>query len=221
MKKEDLLCKIGEGIRSTREGINQILFVFRGRFSTEQIAVYSMFKSFIAQSGITKLTTLVKAGFEDFEDLQLCEEDKQDLLKQTEEVREIISSSNGVIYVNNPEIPIIEEKDNDKIKKRKERQICISESKRKVSKEKMLDYLAENCQEIYKLENWDCVYNRVNSYIEQIEKKQQELEATKITSEKTRLQNEIKENKGKFAEEINATLGVKIGPIPELTAQIE
>jgi Leucine-rich repeat (LRR) protein len=221
MKKEDLLCKIGEGIRSTREGINQILFVFRGRFSTEQIAIYNMFKGFIAQSGITKFTTLVKAGFEDFEDPQLCEEDKQGLLEQATEIREIINSSNGIIYVNNPEIPTVEEKDSDKIKKRKERQKRISEGKRKVSKEKVLDYLTENCQEIYKLENWDCVYDRVNSYVEQIEKKQQELEKTSNSSEKTRLQNEIKEDKGKFAEEVNATLGVKIGPIPELTAQIE
>ena len=55
--------------------------------------------------------------------------------------------------------------------------------------------------------------------MEQISQKEQELIRNPL--EKTRLQNEINEIKGKIADEVNATLTAEIGPIPRLTAQIE
>jgi hypothetical protein len=42
--KEDILFKIGEGIYSAKEGISQVLFVFKGRFSPEHVEVFNLFK---------------------------------------------------------------------------------------------------------------------------------------------------------------------------------
>src|SRR6185312_16946883 len=57
---EDVLLKIARGIHSAKEGINQILFVFKDRFSGDQIFAFELFKNFINESGITKFTTLIR-----------------------------------------------------------------------------------------------------------------------------------------------------------------
>ena len=55
------------------------------------------------------------------------------------------------MYVDNPAIPVIKEKDNERTKKRKEERILANEESRKESKEKVLNHLVDNCPEIYKL----------------------------------------------------------------------
>jgi len=55
----------------------------------------------------------------------------------------------------------------------------------------------------------------------QIEEKEQALAKISNSSEKTRLQNEINETKGKVAEEVNATFTAEISAFPKLTAQIQ
>ena len=49
----------------------------------------------------------------------------------------------------------------------------------------------------------------------------EKLENSNNEVEKTRLQNEINEGKGKIAEEVNATLEAEISAFPKLTAKIE
>ncbi|CAJ0851558.1 789_t:CDS:2 [Entrophospora sp. SA101] len=159
ISNEDILFKIGEGIHATKEGINQILFVFKGRFSEEQITAFNMFKNFIADTGITKFTTLVRTNFENFEDSQKCQEDRQSLLTQTSQtVREIISSCNNVIYVDNPPIPVIKEKDNERIRAKKEDKIKeiskVNEyNKKKEEIEKSNISVSEKEKEIKKIES--------------------------------------------------------------------
>lgn len=55
----------------------------------------------------------------------------------------------------------------------------------------------------------------------QITEKEQQLAQTSNVSEKSRLQNEINETKGKIAEEVNVTLEAEISALPKLTARIE
>jgi len=57
--------------------------------------------------------------------------------------------------------------------------------------------------------------------VKEIGKKEKQLVKASNDSEKNKLENEIKEERKKFAEEMNATLGIKIGLIPELSAEIE
>jgi GTP-binding protein EngB required for normal cell division len=149
ISKEDILLKIGEGIYSAKEGISQVLFVFGGRFGPEQVAAFNVFKTFISESGITKYTTLVRTRFDNFRDPKKCEEDRQSLLNEdNKELRDIISSCNDIIYVDNPPIPEIDEDEKDSDDEEEERKIKeTKEESRKI----ILDHLVRCRQELYKL----------------------------------------------------------------------
>ncbi|CAG8626067.1 7916_t:CDS:2, partial [Ambispora leptoticha] len=112
-KKENALLRIGEGIYSAKEGINQVLFVFKEKFSPNQIMAFNLFKDFISESGITKFTTIIRTNFRDFRGKQKCQEDKDNLLSQSLEISEIINSCNDIIHVDNPPIPVINEEDSE------------------------------------------------------------------------------------------------------------
>jgi len=110
-----------------------------------------MFKDFISEAGITKFTTLVRTNFDNFQSQESCQEDQNDLLSQSQELKEIISSCNSVLHVDNPAIPVIKDKDKGKVKERKEQRIVENKKTREVSREIVLNYLVGNCLEIYKL----------------------------------------------------------------------
>jgi len=135
LKKEDLLYRVGQGIYSARSGINQVLFVAKGRFSPEQIEAFKTFKDFIAEIGITKFTTIVRTGFKDFRSQEKCLEDKETLLTQSEEVRKIIKSCNDIVYVDNPLIPEIDEEDDEDERVKKERRTRIDVKKKRIQRE--------------------------------------------------------------------------------------
>ena len=97
--EEEILLKIGEGIYSAKEGLNQVLFVFKGRFSPEQVETFNRFKKFISESKITKFTTLVRTNFPSFRDEETCKKDEEDLLsEENKDLRETIKSCN-VFYI--------------------------------------------------------------------------------------------------------------------------
>jgi hypothetical protein len=131
MAEEDILFKIGEGIHSAKEGINQVLFVFKNRFSSEQVEVFNIFREFIDETGITKFTTLVRTNFPNFRNQKECQEDKDALFNESnKELNTIINSCSGIIYVDNP---------SDNVRNREK------------SREKVLNHLVKKCPEIYKL----------------------------------------------------------------------
>ena len=146
ISEEEILLKIGEGIHSAKEGINQILFVFKDRFSPEHVMAVNLFENFISETGITKFTTIVRTNFPKFKKEEECKKDKQALIDQTKELDQIINSCNGIIHVDNPAIPMVDAADSDN-----EEEIRIYSKKRKDSRKKVLTHLVENCQEIYKL----------------------------------------------------------------------
>ncbi|RHZ35956.1 GTPase [endosymbiont GvMRE of Glomus versiforme] len=221
LSKEDLLYRIGQGIYSARQGINQILFVFKGRFSDKQIIAFNLFKDFVSESGITKFTTIIRTKFENFKEPQECIRDWQNMLTQNRELNEIINSCKSIIHVNNPPIPIIEEDDDEEMKEELEQEIIANEVDRKDSRKIVLDYLAGNCQEIYKLKNWDCVYKRVSSYMEQIGEEEKKLLESNDDEEKNRLKSQIEDKKEKIAKEVNAELTAEISFLPKLIARVE
>ncbi|CAG8449670.1 7718_t:CDS:2 [Cetraspora pellucida] len=140
--EEVILYEIGKSIYAAKEGIDQVFFVFRGRFSQEQIKNFKLFEKLILESGITKFTTLVRSNFEDFRNSQECENDRQALLKESAVIREIIESCNGILHVDNPAVPEIDEDDSDN-----EEEILISKEKRKESRNKVLKHLEEKQEE--------------------------------------------------------------------------
>jgi len=162
--EEEILFKIGEGIYEAKEGINQILFVFKDRFSPEHMAVYKAFEKFISKSGIAEFTTLIRTNFRNFRTQQECDDDKSILLNQNRELGEIIKTCKGIIHVDNPPIPVIEAKDDDEEKSDKEREMRKSERMRGKSREKVLNHLSENCSEIYKLKGWDNINSMFDNY---------------------------------------------------------
>jgi len=140
IKEEDILKRVGEGIYSAQEGINQILFVVKGRFTEKHIEAFKLFENFISDTGIAKFTTIVKTGFSNFRDPESCKRDKEALIKENKELGEIIKSCNSIIHVDNPAMIV----DNEEKK--------INKEKREKSRKLMLNYLSENCQNIYKIE---------------------------------------------------------------------
>src|SRR6185369_4119992 len=137
--EEDILFEIGKGIHSAKEGINQVLFVFKGRFAPEHIKVFNVFKKFISESKVTQFTTLVRTNFPNFREEEDRQEDQRILRNQSPESVEIVDSCNGTVYVDNPAIP-----SEDRRKK-------IALKKREDTKKIVFEHLAENCQDIYKL----------------------------------------------------------------------
>ncbi|KLL05389.1 MAG: hypothetical protein MRERV_1c065 [Mycoplasmataceae bacterium RV_VA103A] len=218
ISNEDILFKIGEGIHATKEGINQVLFVFKDRFSESQITAFNLFKNFIDETGITKFTTLVRTNFEEFEDLEKCEEDRQSLLTKTTEVtKEIINSCNNVIYVDNPPIPIIKESDNDRIREKKKDKANINKEKRKKSIKIMLDHAVENCLEIYKLKEWDSIHSKVEEY----KKKKEQIEQDNSKNKEEELKQAKTEVTKEISEGIKVSVGAEVPGIGGFTAAIE
>jgi hypothetical protein len=126
--------------------------VVRGRFTKEQIIAFNLFKKFISEAGIASFTTIVRTHFSNFKNQQKCEDDRQVLLNEgNEELSKIIKSCKGIIHVDNPQIPIVEEEDSENEREDKQKEACINEKKREKSRKIVLDHLSENCQEIYKL----------------------------------------------------------------------
>ncbi|MCE8162857.1 MAG: 50S ribosome-binding GTPase [Candidatus Moeniiplasma glomeromycotorum] len=209
ISKDDILFKIGDGIHEAKEGINQILFVFKDRFSEDQISAFNLFKDFIAETGITKFTTIVKTGFENFRNQQRREEDQQILLSQTKELKEIINSCNGIVYVDNPAIPTVKNDDNEETKEFKEKTIRVNKRSREKSRKIVFEHLVKNCSEIYKLKEWDSIYAMVENY----NKKKEQIEQSSSVNKEEELKQAKTELVKKVDKSIEGSVGASL-PMP-------
>lgn len=190
LSKREVLLKTAEGIYLMKEGINQVLFVLEKRFTIQEIEVFELLKSAILESGITKYITIVRTHFPNFKNFRKCEEDLQQLLKESEKIKEIINSCNGVIHVDNPSIDIDDE--DEKI---------IYLKKRNDSRKKLLNHLSSSkCRDPYKPypKSWDQVYLRVGNYIKKKHSLENRLE---ISSDNKKVEEEIKNIENKVIEE--------------------
>ncbi|CAG8768311.1 13715_t:CDS:1, partial [Dentiscutata heterogama] len=85
-------------------------------------------------------------GFEDFEDVDACEKDKNELMNANSKIVRMLNKCK-IIYVNNP----------PESKRRLEDNKRDRESSRRI----IMTHL-ESCQGNYKMENWDNVCVRIN-----------------------------------------------------------
>ena len=212
ISEEDILLRIGEGICSAKEGISQVLFVFGGRFGPEQIAAFNAFKKFISESGINKYTTLIRTNFPSFRDQKSCEEDRQSLLSEdNKDLKETINSCNGIIYVDNPPIPEIDEEDADSDD---EEEISRIKEKKQEARKIVLNHLAKNCcQTPYKLKKWDSIYAKVFEYIKEKEQIEQGNSETK--------EEDLKRIKSEVIKDIKDGLSAELSAFRKLTLAIE
>lgn len=189
--EEDILFEIGKGIHSAKEGINQILFVFKGRFAPEHIKVFNVFKKFISESKVTDFTTLVRTNFPNFREEEDRQEDQRVLRNQSPESVEIVNSCNGIVYVDNPAIPS------------EDRRKRVALKKREDTKKIVFEHLADNCQNIYKLKEWGSIYAMVENYI----KRKEEIEQSSVPNKA----EELKKIKAETAQEISKKIEVSVG----------
>ena len=160
LTKKKVLYKIAIGIYSMPEGISQVLFVVNRRFTKEEIETYKLFKNAIFESGIVGHVTIVRTNFNNFQDKDECEKDKEKLLKENEEIAEILGSCRFV-HVDNPPTNLVRNDDDKEINR-------ISKNTRKKSRNMLLKHLEEVCKENYKLKKWDNLREDIAPHMEKI-----------------------------------------------------
>ncbi|MEG7979041.1 MAG: hypothetical protein NY202_03980 [Mollicutes bacterium UO1] len=154
--------------RVKKEGLNQILFVTKDRFTKEEIEAYDLLSSIIFDKNVVKYTTIVRTGFPEFEEDEVCEEDRQLLREENADLAHIIRSVN-IIYLDNPPINLVGSG------RRVEQQITLNKEARKESRRRLLTYLA-TCEDTYRPDNIDTLDERVRDYATNEEKLQKEIE---------------------------------------------
>jgi hypothetical protein len=182
------------------DGLNQVLFVTKGRFTKEEAEAYDLLCSVIFDSEVAKYTTIVKTEFPDFEDEQACERDRQRLRSENARLANIVNRVKKVLYVDNPPI--------------RGRYATMAEDSQKESRKRLLTYLG-TCQSIYKPSNLDTLNERVRDYMtdeEKLLKKMNELEkeraeqAEKFKKELTEIEakrvKELAENRRIFEQQM-------------------
>jgi len=114
--------------------------------------VFNLFKKFVSESRVNEFTTLVRTNFPNFKDSQKCEEDRQSLQNEkNKDLNEIVNFCNGIIYIDNPPMPVIKEGDDEETIEDKKEEMLEVEEEREEARKIVLNHLVKNCLEIYKL----------------------------------------------------------------------
>ncbi|CAG8690354.1 11972_t:CDS:2, partial [Ambispora leptoticha] len=105
LSEQEVLDKIAETAYYSRKGINQILFVVKGRFDKTKIAAYNLVKGVFAKDkDISDYITIVRTDFSNFRDETKCKEDIKEMIANGGELSEIIKEADQkgrIIHVNN------------------------------------------------------------------------------------------------------------------------
>jgi len=146
---QGVLTKLAEMAgRVKKEGLNQILFVNKGRFTKEETEAYDLLSSIIFDKEVLKYTTVVRVGFPEFEDQEVCDEDRWELREENPKLAHILNSVK-VIYLDNPPI--------------KGRNAEANREIREESRKRLLTHLA-TCLDNYRPSNIDTLDERVQEY---------------------------------------------------------
>lgn len=201
MKPQGVLMRLAEMADWVKkEGLNQILFVNKGRFTKEEIEAYDLLSSIIFDKDVLKYTTVVRTGFPEFEDKEACDDDRGSLRMENAELAHILGAVN-IIYVNNPPL--------------KGRAAETNREIREESRKRVLTYLG-SCQKTYRPSNIDTLDERIIDYktheeklkekmkeLEQARKQQEEEFRKKLADLKEEQTKELRENRRKFEEDIH------------------
>lgn len=202
---EQILYRIGEGIEVIKGEVNQILFLVRGRFDPLQIKMFNLFNRFINESEITKFTTIVITGFENFRNTKKVEEDKEKLLKESKEIKDLIETCNNILYINNPKVDNNKDDDNYNEDHNK-----ILNSYKERSRKIILNHLAENCNQIYKLKEWKSIKEQVSNCLLGVKEINDQIRNTSDQSKINSLEKEKKSTISNFFKNIGKIRAEKV-----------
>ncbi|CAG8551235.1 5603_t:CDS:2, partial [Dentiscutata heterogama] len=129
-----------------KEEISQVFFVTRGRFTKEEKMAYNLLSEVIFDKNISKYITIIRTGFDSFEDPNKCKEDREILIKNNTEINDLIDANIKIIHVNNPSINITGGPTT----------ALLNECNKKIREEsrKRLLELLEKCGDVYKSQNF-------------------------------------------------------------------
>jgi len=134
---DDTKLSSKEMISTTREivnilrgdGIKQVIFVVKDRFTKQQVEALKLFKSFFFKEKLTSCITIICSNFPEFEDKEKCDADIKRLKDENKSIVEVINNCK-VIHIDNPPLHY---KD-------------IAIQTRKSSRKKLFDYLEFTCK---------------------------------------------------------------------------
>jgi hypothetical protein len=206
MNEQQVLYKIAEAAHKVRDGLSQVLFVAKGRFTDEEIFTYNLLREIIFDADIVNYTTIVRTNFSNFRNSEKCGTDRTKMINENPKLGEVIKSCNRVIHVDNSPMNIDDELE-----------ISINKRKREESRNKILVHLNTNCHLNYKPKNLDDLNSRIANHITDIQRLQKELrEAKNLNDEqRRRMQNEIDELKNKVSESTKGFFQNAVGKVGE------
>ncbi|CAG8454980.1 4126_t:CDS:1 [Acaulospora morrowiae] len=155
---EEILSTLGDEADIISEGLNQILFVTRGRFTREEVEAFKLLKNIIFDEQVADYTTIICTDFQEFEDDEACEKDRQSFRKEIANLSTELASTK-IIYVDN--LPL---KGHYKLME------SIVKGSREASRIILLEHL-KTCQEIYRpglLAKFSQMIGEFNTIIEDI-----------------------------------------------------
>lgn len=161
-----VLWKLARIAHELRDGLNQVLFVTRGRFTKEEAEAYDLLSSIIFDSEVVKYTTIVRAGFPSFMDEKKCEADRQKLKEENPKIAHIFKSVRKIIYVDNPPMEGF--------------YLEMAKQVRQESRKRLITYLG-TCQDTYHPSNLATLNERIGDYMTNEEKLMKEM---KVLEEK-------------------------------------
>ncbi|CAG8495512.1 4803_t:CDS:1 [Ambispora leptoticha] len=100
--------KIVEGACQAKDGLYQILFVTNGKLTQVEIEAYNLLRTIIFDEGVSQYTTLVRTNFPSFQDKAVLYDDLKKMIKENNDIVELIRSCRDIIYVNNPSLNCVE-----------------------------------------------------------------------------------------------------------------
>ncbi|CAG8467785.1 19076_t:CDS:10 [Racocetra fulgida] len=176
-----------------RDGLNQIFFITSGRFTKEEVEAYKLLSSIIFDQQVFNYTTIVRTSFPAFEDDNACNRDREKLRNEGGELSRIFNQAGTkIIYVNNP--PLLG----------RASAIAVNKETREESGKRLIAYLGTISHKNYKPTNLATLNERINSYMSEKEKLEEELK------EKEKMMKEAQETYDKKINEIQADLDKKI-----------
>lgn len=189
---QEVLHRIADSYHEVKGGVNQILFVIKGKITEEELKTYRLLKLVVFDENISNHTTIVRTDFADFEDNDRCEEDRKKMSEENSQIGELVNLVNGVIHVDNPPL--------------KGRSATTNKEIREESRKKILNYLIQE-KGNYWPANLINLNERISTYMSEIDELKKLLEEErkmnndKITELAAKSEKKISELEAKIEEQ--------------------
>ncbi|CAI2169544.1 17491_t:CDS:10 [Funneliformis geosporum] len=147
---------------SVKDGLSQILFVTDGKLVEEPRSTYELLKKVVFDDELANYTTIVRTNFPDFRKGKKCEEERQNMIENSESMKELIEEcKNEIIFVDNPPIDIANDED----------LVYLNKKRREESRERLLNHLKNICHDaVYKPENLVYLSEKLSKHVNRKEK---------------------------------------------------